>query len=232
MPAINPDQLERDADDLLNQMLSPVTENKETDIAEEQRADDHQRRQIDSLMQDNILLNAKLAEARINAIPHQEEALTHATDAVEFQEIEAIADDYPSLVNPILKSLKTIHRAVSQQSEKIASVRSVHDRIAEEAHFAAIQKTHPDMSQIHQSEDFQGWLMRQPVAIQQISQEGTAQDVIWMLDQYKAAVGKPRQKEIEKKTKFTRAQIAAMPLKVFEKHEAEIDAAIANGEIV
>lgn len=101
-----------------------------------------------------------------------------------------------------------------------------------QAHFDAILAKHPNLNEIYLSDDFQGWLDRTPPMFREIVNHGSARDVIWMLDQYKAAVGKPRQKQIEKKTKFTRAQISAMPLNVFEKHEVEIDAAIANGEIV
>lgn len=54
-----------------------------------------------------------------------------------------------------------------------------------QAHIDAIKAVHPDASEIANSNDFLVWLMCQPVTAQLAAAEGTANDVISLLDRYK-----------------------------------------------
>lgn len=91
-------------------------------------------------------------------------------------------------------------------------------------HFDAILAVHPDALALAKTDDFLGWVSRQPPMIQQAVKSGTDEDVIDVLTRYKKAVG------IRKKPRsFTSAQISAMSQEEFNKREKEIDEAIAAG---
>jgi hypothetical protein len=92
-------------------------------------------------------------------------------------------------------------------------------------HWDQIRARHPDALRITKSDDFQGWLERQTPAAKRAAVEGTAADIIALLDRYKAACLTPR------KPRFTREQIKRMPLAEFERREKEIDAAMRDGRI-
>ena len=92
----------------------------------------------------------------------------------------------------------------------------------------SILQKHPDIQQVVNSEDFKGWVLRQPpmVAEAVYGFGGTAGDVIKILDDYKSAVGFGKQRM---EPSFTRAQIRDMPQEEFAKNEKRIDAALARG---
>lgn len=54
-----------------------------------------------------------------------------------------------------------------------------------QAHTDAIKAAHPDAHEIAYSNDFLIWIMRQPIAAQLAAADGTASDVISLLDRYK-----------------------------------------------
>lgn len=95
-----------------------------------------------------------------------------------------------------------------------------------ERHYSIIAAKHPDVLDISGSDDFLGWVERQPPKTRRVVQSGTAEEVIEVLDEYKAAVGLTRQKP-----SFTRQQIKNMPMEEFQRREAEIDAAVKAGAI-
>lgn len=65
---------------------------------------------------------------------------------------------------------------------------------AVEAHFQAIYTKHPDMDSIAESQELQAWIAGQPSFLQDgyraVMQQGTAPQVIEMLDLFKSATGK------------------------------------------
>jgi hypothetical protein len=148
-------------------------------------------------------------------------------------DLQQVVTDYPSVGGPIVRELRSLHRAISMQDADVkqtkAALENQRRQEVEEAHFAAIKKVHPDLDEISASDDFQGWLSRQTNMIKRAAAEGDAKDVIEVLDRYKAAVGIGGK---QKKPKFTRAQIAAMTPEEFEEREKEIDQAVSRGEIV
>lgn len=88
---------------------------------------------------------------------------------------------------------------------------------------------HPDAQQILESDDFQGWVLRQPPMVERALWDGAVEDLIEILDKYKAAVGYG--KPIVTPPRFTRAQIAAMSNEEFVAREKDIDRAIKRGLI-
>lgn len=147
-------------------------------------------------------------------------------------DLQQVLADYPSIGVPLVREIKTLHAAVSRQSDDVQRVKSdLENRRRQEAtkaHFDAIRKAHPDLDEINISDDFQGWLSRQSALIQRAAAEGDAKEVIEVIDRYKAAVGIGGKR---KRPKFTRAQINAMSPEEFERREKEIDEAMANGDI-
>lgn len=63
-----------------------------------------------------------------------------------------------------------------------------------EAHFQAIESKHPDFESVAQSQELANWIAKQPSFAQAgytaVLQEGTAPQVVELLDTYKAATGK------------------------------------------
>lgn len=99
----------------------------------------------------------------------------------------------------------------------------------------AVLKKHPDALAIAQSDDFKGWIVRQPPRVAHAvygdadGRFGTVAEVIQILHDYKAAVGLGRTWPAQ--PRFTRAQIREMSLVEFAEREGEIDKALAKGLI-
>lgn len=217
------------------------------------------KNQVEPLTAKMRQLETELTEARKKA---EQPPATDSADK-DYQDLESLKDAYPTIINPLLNQLKTLKGLVQGVTAEVDSVKKGVSKTAEDqrlkderdaqeaaakAHFDAIRKVHSDLDAINASDDFQGWLSRQSSLIQRAAEEGDANEVIEVLDRYKAAVGKTRKlQEAEeesdpstprsrkqpstKKPKFTRAQIAAMSPQEFSEKEAEIDAAVVAGEI-
>ena len=176
-----------------------------------------------------------------------------------YADLQALAEDYPNIINPLLSTLKAMSARVESLGGEVGEIKVGTAKTAEEsariaretaeaAHLAAIFKAHPDAGKIRVSDDFEGWLDRQSSMYRYAIERGTAEDVINVLDEYKAVVGGPsrldkaravatpptpraRTQPTSGRPRFTRAQIDAMSPAEFAKHEAEIDAAMARGDI-
>lgn len=120
-------------------------------------------------------------------------------DPVDDSEITALQEEYPSLA-PVFKRITKLQQENATLLARFSEVQGAVTRTAEEvqtdkreqleaAHFAAIDESHPDAREIAQSDDFQGWILRQPPMYQRAIAEGTAIDVIDVLTRYKNDVG-------------------------------------------
>ncbi len=227
------------------------------------------RKKVEPLEASNTELkesNTKL-HSELQAIKQQLEQLqssappekTDSPQAVD-AELQTAMEDYPEVVGPLSRQ----NEQLAQQNQELAKrldqlegrVTKTSEGMEEDRRLtavdewkAAVQAVHEDADEIVQSQDFDGWMSRQPKAIQQIAQESTAKDFNWMLDQYKAAVGQPsnkleaardaatattpraRNQPTQGKPHFTRAMINAMTPEQFQKNEAAIDEALSRGEI-
>lgn len=104
------------------------------------------------------------------------------------------------------------------------------------AHEAAILSVHPDAFEIATTGAFQAWVSQQSPDVQRVAQQGTAAEVIQMLNRYKSSAGgaspentAPQQKRLP--PIFTRQQIKEMSHEEFQRREEEIDKAVAAGRI-
>jgi hypothetical protein len=101
-----------------------------------------------------------------------------------------LTDEYPDfapLVNAVVKTVKT----VKQTNQERLSRDAVRDAaVAQQMHRSAVLARHPDVDSIAAAPAFQAWLEAQPPMLKQVAQQGAADDVAWLLDQYKAQ-GKP-----------------------------------------
>ena len=128
-------------------------------------------------------------------------------------------------------------------------------KTAEERHWNAIRQGVPDYDELVSDDNVNNvieWVNSQAPIIRQGFFQGSADDVITVFNLYKQAQGLPVEKPdtlaaakeaatprlpknttkpTSNKTTFTREQIAKMSMDQFMKHEAEIDAAMANGQI-
>jgi len=171
----------------------------------------------------------------------------------DYASIEALQEDYPELINPLMGYINKLEGRLGKLETNVETTARTSKEQAEEAnrrtHEETILKAHPDAFEVAATEDFKGWTARQPKVVQNAVRQGTAEDVIWALDQYKDAVGhantlaeareassprlpKTRKQPLKGQPKFTREQIANMRPEEYEKHEKDIDAAMASGQIV
>jgi len=166
-------------------------------------------------------------------------------------ELRNLAEEYPDIAQPLLKKLAKLEETVSEYRTQIATKESQNTL---QAHFDTIRRSHPDMDEIVVSDDFTGWLERQSPVWQRVAQDGSAQEVVDLLDRYKEVIGaSPQQPEskVERARKvaepslpkarkpdqnankriWTREEITRMPLDEFEKRQAEIDLAYLEGRV-
>ena len=159
------------------------------------------------------------------------------------------------------KKIELLEKRLSVVTDEIDGVKTVTDQyqqssaeIAQEQYWNSIRQAYPDVQDIADSPEYGSWYEQQPPMIKQALVSTNAQDVIAALSLFRPAekittvpqsnkqdkleaakkAASPQIKvaqTIEQPTKFTEQQIAAMSMKEFMKHEAEIDAALANGEI-
>ena len=132
------------------------------------------RRQVDSLEAENTDLKAKQKA--------QNDEPTGSADA----DIDKLLEDYPDVVGPLVRELRVLQKQFSEKSEQ--DTRSAEEK-ALQAHFDAITRGHLDWEDIVAQEDWQGWLERQTPLRRRAAQEGTAEEVVELLDAYKRDMG-------------------------------------------
>lgn len=172
-------------------------------------------------------------------------------------DMKSLLDDYPDIAKPLLNKINALE---SQLQNTAQSQEQREEERAMAEHVAAIKAAHPDLDEVRTSDDFQGWMSRQSNFYQRIAEEGSADDVVELLNAYKKAVGydapivdssskkaakleaakkvadpklpKARQASSgNRKASFTVDEIARMTPKQFEKYEKEIDKAYSGGRI-
>ena len=169
--------------------------------------------------------------------------------------LDDLKKEYPELASPLIDKIAQLEAQIAQSTSEFKE-----DSMQKELqdHFANIRAKHPDVDSLTDSEDFQGWLERQTPVWKRVSKEGSSDEVVSLLDKYKTEMGlvvepsetkeqkvarakikaepklqKARESQLKGANKriWTRAEIGAMSMKDFEKNEAEIDKAYAEGRI-
>lgn len=105
-----------------------------------------------------------------------EDAIKKGVDTLVARQVAAIRADMDAKLAQVLEPIKR------NEAETAA-----------DAHFGAIEAKHPDVESVVQSAEMARWIEQQPSyarpAIRAVIEGGTAQEVIELLDTYKAAIG-------------------------------------------
>ena len=151
----------------------------------------------------------------------------------------------------MMAELNALRQQVQQQDAQVNQVKQEREiQAAQEAHMNAILAVHPDATSIAASSQFNGWITNQHPRLQQVLQNGTAQEVVDLLTQFKnsspqqaqqskvdqareMATPNPRsQASPNAKRTYTHAEIKAMPLSEYRRLEADIDQAMLEGRVI
>ncbi len=209
------------------------------------------KREISTLNDQIQTLKGEIeALQRQNSTPESRETATESGDP-----LDELVGEYPDIAGPLVRQIRVLQQSLQSDQEQRAKAD------ADAIHYQKILKAHPDAYEIRDSDDFLGWLERQPPLFRRAFDQGASEDVIHLLSSYKQAVGrveaepvhridtKPKRLEEGRKIadpptprsrrpvqtlgrpRFTREQIANMSPSEFEKHEEEIDAAVREGRV-
>lgn len=162
------------------------------------------------------------------------------------EEAEAWAKANPKAA-AIIRALATEQVShIAPKNEALEEIQAELERTKAEV---KIKKVHPDFEEITAENEFHDWAESQPEGIQNLIYDGTAEEVIWAISQYKKemklktsnpqkeaakAVGKasPSSPETKGKGRFTESMVNKMSLQEYEKNEAAIAEAMSNGTFV
>lgn len=162
------------------------------------------------------------------------------------ESLKRVAEDYPDIAKPLLDKISELEQRLSQTGSEFQKSR---EDALREAHFSTIEKAHPDYVEVTSNDGFDRWLQTQSPVWQRIATQGTAEEVVELISRYKGTL-KPTLQGTEKaaaaaeprlprtapsvgsdKKIWSRAEIAALSYRDFERLEDEIDRAIAEGRV-
>jgi len=271
---IDPEQLDKEADELLQQQQNgtlagqepetlptdtdnneptppPKSENSESDMVSAERYKNAEARMHQALEETAALRKEVEALKQQVNIPNEQQALEKDTP----DDLEGLMEDYPEIVTPLVNKLRAMEKLLGDVKTSNDSIQKASAQTEQNSHLEAVKSVHADVVEIANSTDFQGWAERQSNVVKQAISNGSVQDVIYVLDQYKQQMGlsnspdnAPSKLEQAKNVatprvgsqvtptsnapkQFTRESIAAMSPEVFAKNEAAIDKAMAQGLI-
>ncbi len=175
------------------------------------------------------------------------------------EKLSQVREEYPDVAGPLLDELQNLRDRVDQQSELSTQQeqRLIEERqaLAAQDHFDRIRSVHTDLDQVVETSDWALWLEQQDQQIHGWVEAGSSNDVIAVLDKFKADMGvipatpqeqalaKAKQVAEPKMPKARKANVSGerkswtvddivnMPLDQFEKHKTEILEAQAAGAI-
>lgn len=112
-------------------------------------------------------------------------------------DLASFEEDWPDVAKPVQKLVDRQAKEIETLKATIAELSADHKQRKESEveranrdHFERIAARHPDVNEIGAAPEFQAWLQSQPPAVRQIAQQGTTDDVIYLLDTFKAQTGK------------------------------------------
>jgi hypothetical protein len=170
-------------------------------------------------------------------------------------ELNNLKEEYPELATPLINKIAALEAKLTQSTSDMIE-NNMQKELRE--HQQAIITKHPDVDNLTDSDDFQGWLERQSPVWKRVAKEGSSAEVINLLDSYKTEMGltvepsetkeqkvarakikaepklpKVRESQLKGVTKkvWTREEIGSMSMKDFEKNEEDIDKAYSEGRI-
>lgn len=183
------------------------------------------------------------------------------------QDLESALSEYPEVVTPLIAEIDGMRSMITELKSQLDTTtewtkkqaqRTEQDaaRTGQDKFMDAVRSVHSDLDSVITSEDFRGWVDRQPYAVKVTlygvpghpGTAGTPADVSEVISNYKSAVGTQSKLDAARREetpssqsagksatttnlRFTRASIDAMSPAEFAKNEAAIDAAMMRGEI-
>jgi len=200
------------------------------------------RKQVSSLIESVTELKGQLADSKRDN-----------------EKLQQVREDYPDVAGPLLDELDSVRARLDEQAaladQQQQALSQENERKAADAHFSRIAEAHPDYAEVTQTSDWALWLDEQGPDVHMWVEQGSSNDVIAVLNEFKASMGvqlpTPQEKALarakeaaqpkmpkarkanvagEKKT-WTVQEIMDMPLDQFEKHQNEIMKAQAEGSI-
>ncbi len=188
-------------------------------------------------------------QAQVSLLSQQQAAPQPATQAPtdQFQELR---EDYKEL-GPVFSTLDEAQKKNQALEQRLAAIEQARQQQekqqAEQAFWAEVEKTHPDVRQVAASTDFQGWFSRQNAGIKELSQVNqTGAATVMTLYKQSAGLHAPSQKIEQaqqlsepqvrshsrpqtqgRQPALTPEQIAALPQKEYEKNEEKYDEMLA-----
>jgi hypothetical protein len=129
-----------------------------------------------------------------NAVAQATAAIEQGVDPAIFGDFsdQALAKGIAQLIQAQVAAMVAPVRAdVESVKQSIAPLQQTAVKTAEQLHFEAILSKHPDMDSLVESQELQGWIGAQPSfvqpALRQVLEQGTAQQVIELFDNFKKA---------------------------------------------
>lgn len=120
--------------------------------------------------------------------PASSDTNSQADDDLRTRIREEYGDEIAQYVDE--RARQIAQEATQQVDQRIAPLEQARQEVEAQQHWQAIQQAHPDVDQIAQSQDLHDWIESQPSyvadAARQVVQAGTAQQVVELLDRYKA----------------------------------------------
>ncbi len=171
-------------------------------------------------------------------------------------ELNELDDLYPEIADVLKPIVARLQSDVAQAKVRFERMDETEAQASARRHAEAIQSAHPDAYAIAQSPAFSDWIAQQPPLFQQAVRQGSAADVVFVLDHYKAHIGKPPAVSVPvtptvadarraatpsvprtpaatvTQPRFTHQQIANMSLAEYAQNEKAIDEALAAGLVM
>ena len=129
-----------------------------------------------------------------NAVAQAAAAIEQGVDPAIFGDFsdQALAQGIAKLVQAQVAAMVAPVRAdVESVKQSIAPLQQNAVKTAEQLHFEAIQSKHPDVDSLVESQELQSWIAAHPSFVQpamrQVLEQGTAQQVIELFDNFKKA---------------------------------------------
>jgi len=193
-------------------------------------------------------------QAQVSALQGQDQQNPPPQNTEDNAGLSKLRAEYPEFAGPIVDVLERQQKVIADLRAQNAEVAASTDAVRKTTFVQAVEAAHPDMQAVVTSDDFRGWLYRQPQFVQDAVVSGDSASAIKVLDMYKSegtgdssqpnkrvlldaakqvaapAVGRNTQPPVtEPEIRFTREQIAAMSPEEFAKNETAIDKAMAAG---
>lgn len=251
-----PDQ-DTDLDGLSVEKLQERYRNAQARMTQATQEASTLRKETERLQGENTRLQGELDQAKseLETAQTTRPADTGETD-IQDDDLQSAMDEYPEVVGPMLKTIKRLEQKLEALDGTVTKTVEEQKKTSDQSDWEkAVAEKHSDFDEILSSDEWSGWLSRQTPGIQAMANNATPADAIYLLNQYKEAIGhstepdkgpspEPRlgpdvvpetrsrtRTPSKGRTIFTREQINSMSPKEFAENEAEIDKQMAEGLI-